>query len=79
MSPTVFRHRNARFHFFTREESRMHIHVQTPDGEAKFWMEPKIEMAKSIKLKPKELNRLRKIIEQHQEEIISEWNRHHKR
>ncbi len=79
MSPTVFRHRNARFYFFTREEPRMHIHVQTPEGEAKFWMEPEIELAKTIKLKPKELGRLKKIVEEHREEIINEWNRNHKR
>jgi hypothetical protein len=60
-------------------EPRMHIHVQTPEGEAKFWMEPKIELAKMIKLKPKELGRLKKIIEEHREEIINEWNRNHKR
>lgn len=56
----------------------MHIHVQTPDGEAKFWMEPEIELAKTIKLKPKELNRLKKVVEKHREEIINEWNRNHK-
>ena len=79
MSPTVFRHKNARFYFFSREETRMHIHVQTPDGEAKFWMEPEIELAESIKLNAKEINRLKKIAEEHQEEIIHEWNNHHKR
>ena len=57
----------------------MHIHVQTPDGEAKFWMEPKIELAKTIGLKPKELGKLKKIIEEHREIIINEWNRNHKR
>ena len=57
----------------------MHIHVQTPDGEAKFWMEPIIELAEAIKLKPKELNKLKKIIIEHQEEIINAWNHVHKR
>ncbi|MEN8254224.1 MAG: DUF4160 domain-containing protein [Verrucomicrobiota bacterium] len=56
----------------------MHIHVQTPDGEAKFWMEPKIELAEAIKLKSKEINKLKRIIEERQEEIIHEWNRVHK-
>jgi len=79
VSPTVFRERNARFYFFTREEPRMHIHVQTPDGEAKFWVEPEIELAETIKLKPKELNRLKKIIEEHKQEIINEWNKVHTR
>jgi hypothetical protein len=36
MSPTVFRDGPFRFFFFSREESRLHIHVQTADAEAKF-------------------------------------------
>ena len=73
MSPTVFRYKKARFYFFSREESGMHIHVQTPDGEAKFWMEPEIELAVTIHLKSKETNRLKKIIEEHQNEIVCAW------
>ncbi|MBZ4201767.1 MAG: DUF4160 domain-containing protein [Methylovulum sp.] len=34
MSPTVFRERGYRFYFFSREEQRMHVHVQHTDGEA---------------------------------------------
>lgn len=42
MSPTVFRDKGFRFLFFSREEARMHVHVQCERGEAKFWMEPAI-------------------------------------
>jgi len=35
MSPTIFRIGNYRFYFFSREENRIHIHVISPDGEAK--------------------------------------------
>ena len=38
MSPTVFKIKNYRFVFFSREEKRIHIHVSSPDGEAKFWI-----------------------------------------
>ena len=31
--------------FFSREESRMHVHIAHTDGEAKFWLEPSIELA----------------------------------
>ncbi len=31
--------------FFSREEARMHVHVQSAEAEAKFWMEPQIELA----------------------------------
>lgn len=38
MSPTVFRYKNYKFFFFSHEELRMHIHVLSPEGEAKFWI-----------------------------------------
>ena len=37
----------------------MHVHVFSPDGEAKFWLEPQIELAVSKGLKPVELAELR--------------------
>ncbi len=46
MSPTVFREKGHRFFFFSREEDRMHVHILSGDGEAKFWLEPEIELAK---------------------------------
>ncbi len=45
MSPTVFRYTSYRFHFFSREEERMHVHVSANTGEAKFWLEPEIALA----------------------------------
>ena len=50
MSPTVFRQMGYRFFFFSREEKRMHIHVHSENGEAKFWIDPQIELAKNHKL-----------------------------
>ncbi|MBC1260761.1 DUF4160 domain-containing protein [Synechococcus sp. BSF8S] len=51
MSPTVFRDGEFRFFFFSREESRIHVHVSHPDGEAKFWLSPSIELARNIGLR----------------------------
>jgi len=45
MSPTVFREKGIRFFLFSREETRMHVHVNSSEGEAKFWLEPQIELA----------------------------------
>ena len=47
MSPTVFREGEFRFYFFSREGPRRHVHVFCPDGEAKFWLDPKIELAQN--------------------------------
>jgi hypothetical protein len=57
MSPTVFKEDGYRFFFFSREELRMHVHVHCDSGEAKFWMEPKIELAKNYGLHNNELRR----------------------
>lgn len=54
----------------------MHIHVQGPEGEAKFWIEPGIELARNENLREKDLNKVRQAIEEHEDEIRTAWNRH---
>ena len=74
--PTVFIEGSYRFYFFSREESRKHIHVSCPDGEVKFWIEPKIEVAKVINLSDSEVAKIQKTIENRLEEINESWNKH---
>ena len=62
MSPTVFRKHNYRFFFFSREETRKHIHVVSPKGEAKFWIEPEIEISEFVGHKQKQISELLQII-----------------
>jgi hypothetical protein len=76
MSPTVFRMGKYRFFFFSREETRIHVHVTSGDGEAKFWVEPTISLANYTGLSPKQLNYLQKIIEEHKDEIRKKWKNH---
>ena len=54
----------------------MHVHVFSPDGEAKFWLEPQIELALNKGLKTMELNELQRVIEERQDEIRQHWHRH---
>lgn len=54
----------------------MHIHVYSPDGEAKFWLEPAIELAVNKGLKAVELSELRRVIEDRQDEIRAHWQQH---
>jgi hypothetical protein len=75
VSPTIFRYRSYRFYFFSREEPRMHVHVISPDGEAKFWLEPEIELAVNQGLVSTELNELKKVVEERQNEIREHWRR----
>jgi len=73
MSPTLFREHGYRFFFFSREESRMHVHVYSGDGEAKFWLDPQIELARNYRLSRINLKEIEEIIEDHQDEIRSAW------
>ena len=41
----------------------MHVHVTHTDGEAKFWLEPQIELAM-------------RLVQDHYEEIIHAWRRY---
>ena len=65
MSPTILRNRGYRFYFFSREEPRKHVHIHGANGEAKFWLEPDIELAKNHRLTEQQLDKLRKVIEEH--------------
>lgn len=76
MSPTVFRHKGYRFFFFSREEERMHIHIFSGNGEAKFWIEPEVELAKNYGLKPRELREIQSIVEERRNEIADSWREH---
>lgn len=76
MSPTVFREGKYRFFFFSREEERIHVHVVSPEGEAKFWLEPGIALADFVGLQPRELIRLQRIVERRQDEIVNAWQEH---
>ncbi|MBK6366164.1 MAG: DUF4160 domain-containing protein [Polaromonas sp.] len=76
MSPTVFRQGAFRFFFFSREEPRMHVHVSHTDGEAKFWLEPKIEFAMNQGLSNKQLSVVEALVHEHLEEIRHAWLSH---
>jgi len=76
VSPTVFRWRGYRFFFFSREESRMHVHVCSPDGEAKFWLEPEVSVARSYGLRESQLSGLKRVVEDRKDEIEKTWQEH---
>ncbi len=76
MSLTVFRYKDYRFFFFSREEERIHIHVSSERGEAKFWLEPIVSLAQNYRLSAKELQSIQKIIEARKNEIKNSWRRH---
>lgn len=76
MSPTVFREQGYRFFFLSREESRMHVHVVSAEGEAKFWLEPEILLSKSYHFSDKQLSNIQALIERHYDELTSAWRQY---
>jgi hypothetical protein len=76
MSPTVLRSAGLRFYFFSREEPRCHVHVAGARGEAKFWLEPMIELSQNQGLSARELRTAQRLIEEHAAEFRSAWKTH---
>ena len=65
-----------RFYFFSREEPRMHIHVEGPAGEAKIWLEPEIAVAEDHGLGARDLRAALRAIREHEDAIRKAWNAH---
>lgn len=76
MAPTVLREGQFRLFFFSREEPRIHVHVSHPEGEAKFWLTPTVQVATSTGLNQRQLCEAQAIIETHLGEIKDAWHRH---
>jgi|GEM_PF-465822 len=76
VSPTIFRHGGFRFYFFSREERRLHVHVQCTSGEAKSWLEPVVHLAQNQGLSARQVRATRRMIEEHTDEIRRAWTKH---
>ena len=76
MSPTIFRAGGLRFFFFSREEERLHVHAIGPDGEAKFWLEPEIAVARNHGLSERKIREALRLVAEHEDEIRTAWREH---
>jgi hypothetical protein len=50
-----------------------HVHVERDDKVAKFWLDP-VRLQSSKGVSGKELNRIRKLVEENQERFQRRWN-----
>lgn len=76
MSPTIMKIGSYRFFFNSNEESRMHVHIQTPEGVAKFWLEPIVAHADSYGLGQRTLRELAKLVEENADAFRNAWQNH---
>jgi len=54
----------------------MHVHVVSPDGEAKFWIEPLVALDCYQGFSLKQLNELEKIVRNNESQIKKAWKKH---
>ncbi len=74
--PTVLRVRGHRFFFFSREGGEPpHIHVESAENHAKFWLAP-VALAASVGYNASELSRLRRLVQEHTSLFEEKWHEH---
>ncbi|MBC7618584.1 MAG: DUF4160 domain-containing protein [Candidatus Saccharibacteria bacterium] len=76
MAPTIVRDGQFRLFFFSREETRIHVHVAHVDGEAKFWRTPQVALANQTGLSATQLRQAQAVVNRHLKEIQNAWNDH---
>ena len=54
----------------------MHEHVLCSSGEAKFWLEPDVELARNFRLSRAQFKTCEQIIEDRYDELIAAWHKH---
>ncbi|MFQ5631733.1 MAG: DUF4160 domain-containing protein [bacterium] len=77
--PTVLRIGPFRFHFYSDEgKEPPHIHIATPDGECKFWLEP-VRLARNKGVPPHVVRTIEKLVFEHCDLLKEKYHEYHKR
>ena len=72
--PTVMHLFGWRFHFYSDEGSEPpHIHVNTGDGECKFWLAP-VRLARSENVKPVVMRRIEAVVVEQEIFFLEKWH-----
>ncbi|MEA4949329.1 MAG: DUF4160 domain-containing protein [Petrimonas sp.] len=76
--PTVLRIGSFRFHYYSDEGNEPpHIHIETPDGECKFWLDP-IKLVRNKGVSPSTVRNLEKLVFEHQSFLLEKFNEYFK-
>jgi hypothetical protein len=72
--PTALKVGGYRFFFFSNERKEpRHVHVESAERYAKFWLSP-AGLAVNHGFRSSELSEIRRLIDQHEAELIDKWN-----
>lgn len=74
--PTVLKTGPHRFYFFSKEgHEPPHIHVETAENAAKFWLSP-VSLAWAVGYNAREIRRIREIVEHRVDFFLEKWHEH---
>lgn len=76
MSPKFRKEDGFVFKIYSNEEERMHVHVVKAENEAKFWLEPAIELAENYGFNNKEIKKITKMVETYGNEFKQQFAAH---
>ena len=72
--PTVLKIGSHRFHFYSDEGNEPpHIHVATPEGECKFWLDS-IRLARNKGVPPRVVRNIEKLVFENQNLLMEKYN-----
>jgi hypothetical protein len=72
--PTVLRIGAYRFHFYSDEGKELpHIHVDTPEGECKFWPQP-VQLARNKGVAPVNVRKIERLVFENQNFLMGKYN-----
>ena len=75
--PTVLRIGSFRFHFYSDESDEPpHIHIATPDGECKFWLEP-IRLARNKGVSPRDVRMIERHVFENHDFLLGKYYEYH--
>ena len=72
--PTALRLFGMQFYYWSREHEPIHIHVRKGGAEARFIIDPEVELVENKGFKPHELALAEEVISENRQYLVEHWN-----
>ena len=71
--PTALRIFGMQFYYWSREHEPIHIHVKKGGAEARFIIDPEVELVENKGFKPHELALAEEVISENRQYLVEHW------